>query len=254
MIKAITETAFDYVKMPVTNIQAFQTTRLSPSQRNFFSANPFDDFNLGLHVGDSEHQVKKNRSLLTDYLPKGAQIQWLDQVHGNSVAVVEAFNNTPVVADAVVTSVPRLALAIMTADCLPILLSSSNGDEIAAIHGGWRPLADNIVEHTLNKMRTSSADIYAWLGPSIGRDRFEVGDDVRNRFLGLSQCFSRYFVRNSSGKWLANLSGIAEAMLTQSGVKHIELLNVCTFNNSERYYSYRRENKTGRMASIICIR
>lgn len=270
-LAAINNTAFDRVEMPVDNIQAFQTTRLSPNnsvdnlisnsiypQVDSSSSKPecFQHFNLGLHVSDNPESVLKNRQKLLTYLPDNTAIQWLEQVHGNNVVTVEKLNN-PIKADAVITRSAKLALAIMTADCLPILLCNRQGTEIAAIHAGWRSLASGIISKTLSKMHSDDQDIYAWLSPCISQNNFEVGGEVKNQFEALNQSFATAFRRNDKSddkdKWLADLKKIAQLQLTELGVKNIAISNHCTFGENERYYSYRKEQKTGRMAAVICI-
>ena len=250
--------AFDRVNLPVKHIQAFQTTRFHPHHQNLpflhqFS-NEFDDFNLGLHVNDNPIIVNKNRQILLNFLPEQSHIQWLNQVHGSQVEIITDISSHVLTADAMITSQPKLALAIMTADCLPILLTSKKGDEIAAIHGGWRSLANNIIQNTLDKMVTSNEDIYAWLGPCIGANSFEVGEEVVANFANISSHYSQAFKNNNNSKWLGDLSLIAEWMLKREGIHQVKKEHACTFTESTRYYSYRKSSKTGRMAAIICIK
>lgn len=255
---------------------AIQTTRLSAplilSQKNEKLANeksPFDSFNLGLHVGDCAEKVTHNRNKLNKYiseqlalkdtattknLAEPVNIQWLEQVHGNQVAEITTVSSHAITADASVTCQKNIALAIMTADCLPILLSHKEGAEIAAIHGGWRPLAANIIEKTIEKMHSNSAELVAWLGPCIGNEAFEVGIEVKEAFTQQDKIFSTAFVKQKSGKYLANLHKIAEMQLQSLGVKLISTLDECTYQRTDKYYSYRKEQVTGRMASIICRR
>jgi YfiH family protein len=230
---------------------------------------PFGYFNLGFHVGDSAKKVSNNRNQLREYISQHRsirdttnnsflsdpiKIQWLEQVHGNQVAEITTVSNKPITADASITRQKNIALAIMTADCLPILLTNSEGTEIAAIHGGWRPLAASIIEQTLNKMVSEASDIIAWLGPCIGKDAFEVGREVRDNFVNQNKVFDEAFVKQKSGKYFANLPLIARLQLTTLGVSAISVLAECTYQNTDKYYSYRKEQLTGRMASIICIR
>jgi YfiH family protein len=263
------------IKWPTERVLAFTTTRLIPSKDQLskhsayllsnitktenFQAE-FDAFNLGDHVGDCPNAVTRNRSLLLDYLPAMTKIQWLEQVHGNNVVVVEKHQNTPIVADAAITHNQHIALAIMTADCLPILLSNKDGSEIAAIHAGWRPLAANIIERTIRKMHNAGDDIFVWMGPCIGPQAFEVGQEVKQAFCQMSVKFDAAFepmaVVNDGGtevKFLANLQLIAELQLLALGITNITRITDCTYKHSSRYYSYRRDGKTGRMASVIFI-
>lgn len=243
--------AFHQVSWPVLNALAFTTTRAHP-YRKHNHCNGFQYFNLGTHVGDDLDVVNEHRAILNDFLPLETKIQWLEQVHGNQVASVQKHHQVPLVADAAVTTNKNIALAIMTADCLPILLASINGDEIAAIHGGWRPLASNIIARTLAKIQTKNQQIYAWLGPCIGKNAFEVGEEVRQAFLRQSSSFKLAFKKVASDKYLADLHQIAILQLNALGVDNISVLPHCTFSMPDQYYSYRRDNKTGRMATVIC--
>jgi len=234
-------------------VLAIQTTRLPFSQARAELNSPYQGFNLGLHVGDCAKQVETNRQSLQQLLPKHTQIQWLEQVHGNAVAKVSQVCEQAITADAAVTNKKNICLAIMTADCLPILLVSKAGDEIAAIHGGWRPLASNIISNTLNEMSTSPEDIYAWLGPCISQHAFEVGSEVKAKFVQQDECFNTAFSATKNGKYLANLHKIATLQLKNLSINQISTLPECTYSNTEKYYSYRKDNITGRMASVICL-
>lgn len=263
---------------PVKNVQAFSTTREPP----VFIAKPFSTcssdelarkdalqhfnyFNLGLHVGDDEIIVRKNRQYLTKSLPNECEIQWLEQVHGCHVVNIVRQSDKPKVADAAITSNNFVALAVMTADCLPILLSDKDGKEIAAIHGGWRSLVSGIIANTVKKMQTPSCELYAWLGPCIGPSVFEVGKEVKDAFLAIDVCFSSAFKivqcqsQNCAGsldkgkeKYLADLHQIATMKLANLGVSSIFGQNDCTYSQPNRYYSFRRDGQTGRMATVIC--
>jgi len=251
---------------PVQNVQAFISTRHHPFKSNsptspFTSVDKntnFADFNLGIHVSDDLAKVEKNRQSLLKLLPKHTPIQWLNQVHGNKVHLLTKYSSKAIEADAIVTKRKNIALAIMTADCLPIFISDENGSEIAAIHGGWRPLSQNIIARTLAKMTTNTEQFYVWLGPCIGSKAFEVGEEVRQVFIEQSIDFMLAFEllpnlkNNQSLKYLANLQLIATIQLRHLGIKHISTLNHCTYTMSDDYYSFRRENITGRMVSIIC--
>lgn len=263
------------IKWPTSNVLAITTNRL-PANSPPTSSNTeyslvnivctknkpseFNAFNLGDHVGDCADVVVQNRKSLLKYLPNKTKIQWLEQVHGNNVVVLEKHDNTPIVADAAITRNRHIALAIMTADCLPILLSNKSGSEIAAIHAGWRPLAANIIERTISTMHSPADEIFAWLGPCIGPAAFEVGEDVKQVFCQISSKFNAAFqpiARVNDDieplKYFANLQLIAELQLSVLGVKSVAELAECTFEYSDKYYSYRRDGKTGRMASVICL-
>jgi len=253
-----------YASWPAQNVLAFTTTRHSPSLTSdkLNKLSNFSAFNLGDHVGDKHEDVLNNRNSLLNLLPKDSVIQWFKQVHGDNVAIIESFSEHVVVADAAITKQKNIALAIMTADCLPILLSTKEGDEIAAIHGGWRPLIKNIINKTVNKMTAVNKDIIAWLGPCIGADVFEVGEEVKTQFVQKSTVYEQAFIlkeplfdsKGESGesKYLANLSLIAKLQLNQLGIFDINELRHCTFSREQEYFSYRRDSQTGRMATLIC--
>jgi len=232
---------------------AIQTTRIAPSPLVSDINSPYQGFNLGLHVGDCTEQVNENRDYLKILLPEHVEIQWLEQVHGNKVIEVSHVSESPIVADAAVTKNKNTCLAIMTADCLPILLVSKSGDEVAAIHGGWRPLSDNIIHNTIAKMQSPAENIYAWLGPCISKDFFEVGSEVKTKFMQHSDVFKAAFIEKSQGKYLADLYKIAEIQLNALGVTQINALSECTYSNTDKYYSYRKDNITGRMVTLICL-
>jgi hypothetical protein len=200
------------------------------------------------------HYIKQSLYKGNDIDAVQVNIQWLEQVHGNEVVVVSTVNQQAIVADASITREKNIALAVMTADCLPILLSATNGKEVAAIHGGWRSLSANIIEKTLEKMQTKPQDIKAWLGPCIGQGAFEVGAEVKLCFTEQDKNFAQAFIEKANGKFLCNLHNIAKLKLTALGIEAIASLPECTYENSTKYYSYRKSQTTGRMATIICRR
>lgn len=236
------------------NILAIQTTRVAPVNGSKNTNSPYQAFNLGLHVGDYSALVEKNRQCLHQLLPKDTKIQWFEQVHGAKVAEIFDASDQAITADAAITSNKNTCLAIMTADCLPILIASKYGDEIAAIHGGWRPLAANIISNTLAKMNTSNENLFAWLGPCISAKVFEVGSEVKAAFVQQDECFNLAFIPTGNGKYLADLHKIARLQLEKLGVNQISVLPECTYANTDKYYSYRKNAVTGRMATLICIR
>jgi uncharacterized protein, YfiH family len=252
----------------VSVIPALNNEKLEPTKL-IDKASAFDGFNLGLHVGDSTERVTHNRNILKQFISRQlfnkpvtpdsklvdeVKIQWLEQIHGNEVVTVTRVDEQAMIADASITRHKNIALAIMTADCLPILLSHKAGSEIAAIHGGWRPLAANIIAKTIVKMHSKPSDIVAWLGPCISKDAFEVGDEVKQAFTQLDVIFNNAFVKQENGKYLADLHQIAQHQLASLGVTVIASLAECTYQETDKYYSYRKEQITGRMASIICRR
>ncbi|WP_323017194.1 peptidoglycan editing factor PgeF [Castellaniella sp.] len=229
------------------------------------SAAPWDSLNLGLHVGDDPAAVQENRARVQAGLP--AAPLWLDQVHGTTVwhadeavaaepAGLTALGVAPC-ADAAITASRGLPLAIMTADCLPVVLADDAGTVLGVAHAGWRGLAAGVLENTLAAMQRRAASARgwrAWIGPGIGPDVFEVGDEVRAAFAaedaGAAGCFAPS-VR--AGHWLADLAGLAERRLAQAGVARVELSGECTYRQAERYFSYRRQARTGRQATLAWL-
>lgn len=249
MLVKNTNPAFIEIELSPDNVQAITTTRQLPPEVTG-SKSPFEQFNLGEHVGDNAQQVAKNRQYLNQLLPSTCQIQWLNQVHGSDVAIVETYQSGAVTADAVFTREKNIALAIMTADCLPILLTSKDGSEIAAIHGGWRPLAAGIIKNSISHFSCQPKDIQVWLGPCIGANAFEVGMEVRDTFDELDSHLVSYFLPRGE-KYLGDLQGIAKHQLTELGIEDISVLAECTYANPHKYFSYRRGGQTGRMVSIV---
>ena len=179
--------------------------------------------------------------------------QWLDQVHGTRVVTLGSteFEDGPPQADAVIGRRPGDICVVRTADCLPLLLCSSDGQEIAAIHAGWRGLAAGIITATLARMEHEPADLIAWLGPAIAQPSFEVGDEVRQAFAAADFACEENFVRNARGRWQANLGGLAADQLRHAGVHDVSSSQSCTFADAESFYSYRRDGETGRLFSFI---
>ena len=258
------------IEWPTPKVLAFSTTRLKPNPHLLFESlsknishnarrtdKSFDYFNLGAHVGDDLEHVSNNRNALLKFLPNGTKIQWLEQVHGSHVAHINSHIEQAIVADAAITRHKNIALAIMTADCLPILLADKNGYEIAAIHAGWRPLAANIIKNTVCKMQTPAKDLCAWLGPCIGSTAFEVGEEVKQAFAQISEEFIPAFLplmnEDNKPKYLADIAMIAKIQLQNLGIANISHTYNCTFTEHDKYYSFRRDGKTGRMASIISL-
>lgn len=224
------------------------------------SAAPYDDgrggggLNLGIHVGDNPADVQTNRERLQALLP--GRPAWLTQVHGVRVADAADVADAPE-ADACIATRPGMVCAILTADCLPVLLCDQAGKVVGAAHAGWRGLAGGVLEETLVRMRQAGAgEIQAWLGPAIGPDRFEVGEDVLQEFAGRDEANRRFFqpVPGRPGKYMADIYGLARAALAKAGVGKVTGGGFCTVTDERRFYSYRRDGVTGRMASLIWIK
>lgn len=227
------------------NVRAVQTLRTGGC-----SPAPWASFNLGDHVGDDPKRVAANRAALRASLP--AEPLWLKQVHG-TVAVDAAFSAKTVEADASFTRQPGRVCAVMTADCLPVLFCDHAGSVVAAAHAGWRGLAAGVLETTISRMGVPPADLMVWLGPAIGPQRFEVGDEVRATFLFHDRAAESAFVSQGQGKWLANIYQLARQRLRVAGVASISGGDCCTVCDVARFFSYRRDGVTGRMATLIWL-
>jgi len=241
--------------MALPAIGALSTTRSCGS-----SLPPYDDgkgdggLNLGMHVGDVPEDVQRNRTQLRRQLP--AEPVWLTQVHGATV-VDAAEVDGAVEADASFSTQPGVVCAVMTADCLPVLLADRCGKVVAAAHAGWRGLAAGVLEKTVARMHAAAAgELVAWLGPAIGPAHFEVGEEVRQTFLALSPAAAACFrsIDGRPGKFLADLYRLAAIRLSSAGVASVSGGGFCTVSAPHRFYSFRRDGVTGRMATMIWIR
>ena len=225
------------------NIRALVTTRADGA-----SSPPYDSFNLGDHVGDDPAAVASNRAVLRESCP--SEPKWLKQVHGVVVACADSLTEA-VEADASVAFQTNTVSAVLTADCLPVLFCNQAGTVVAAAHAGWRGLAGGVLETTLNAMNAAPTDILAWLGPAIGPQAFEVGEEVRAAFVGDLPETGAAFKPSLPGKWWADIYLLARLRLLRAGVNKIYGGGLCTFTERSRFYSYRRDQTTGRMASLI---
>ncbi len=242
---------------PWAGAQLFCTTRTGGVGQP-----PYDTFNLGVGAGDDPAVVRANRQILRQNLP--AEPCWLRQVHGTLVADADddaVFGlDCPVPeVDAAVTTTPGRVLAILTADCLPVVLSDEDGLVLGAAHAGWRGLAGGVLEATLQRMQAKSPSSRvwrAWIGPAIGFSAFQVGEEVRQAFLQAGYCQDGLFLKDpgAPGKWLADLAGLAHWRLTRMGIQHIERSGLCTVSDPDRrFFSYRRDGQTGRMATLAWL-
>ncbi|TGD71573.1 peptidoglycan editing factor PgeF [Mangrovimicrobium sediminis] len=225
---------------------------LSSERQGGRSAAPWDTFNLGDHVGDDPAAVAANRSRLQAMLPGGTSIQWLQQVHGADV--VRAAGRGCPQADACWTDTPGIACAVLTADCLPVLFASADGAVVAAAHAGWRGLLAGVLEATVAAMGVDPGRLQAWMGPAIGPRAFEVGPEVREAFLDAGDSRACFTTSPNPGRYLADIYALARARLAAAGVSAVSGGGECTFRAPRRYFSYRRDGETGRMASLICIK
>ena len=212
------------------------------------SLGAFSSLNPALHVGDDNKQVGLNRQIIREMLDLHDEPVWLDQVHSNRA--VKALKTTSLQqADASYTDESGIVCAVMTADCLPLLVCSSYGTQVAAIHAGWRGLLAGVISNTLEAMQKQ--DFLVWLGPAIGPDCFEVGSEVRDALLHKSTQFNPAFKAQSNSKWLADIYQLARVELSAIGITKVYGGSHCTFTEHERFYSYRRDAQTGRMATLI---
>lgn len=228
------------------NIHAAVTTRIGG-----VSLPPYDSLNLGDHVGDDPTAVAENRRRVSEGLHLSTEPRWLSQVHGTE-AVDAAACATGCEADASHTDQPGVVCTVMTADCLPVLFCDSTGTHVAAAHAGWRGLLNGVLERAISEMK-AEGEILAWLGPAIGPDAFEVGDEVRDAFLAADSGAESAFKPSPNGRWLADIYTLARRRLQAAGVNGIYGGGFCTFSDSQRFYSYRRDGRTGRMASLIWL-
>lgn len=228
------------------NVRAVMSTR-----RGGVSRGPYESFNLAAHVGDDGGAVAANRHRLRHALGLPAEPGWLDQVHGASVAVLERGRVGP--ADAAVTFVPGHVCAILVADCLPVFLAGRAGDRVGIAHAGWRGLAGGVVEATVAALACDPASLVAWLGPAIGREAFEVGDEVRAAFVDRDPGAAGAFRAGRAGRFLADLPALARRRLAALGVGPVSGGGSCTFSDAGRFFSYRRDGATGRMAALAWL-
>jgi YfiH family protein len=228
-------------------VRAAMTTRTGG-----VSEGPYASFNLATHVGDEPALVAENRRRLREALGLPAEPAWLEQVHGTGLAVLPA-TEQELVADAAVTFTRGQVCAVLAADCLPVFLASRTGDRIGIAHAGWRGLAAGVVEATLAALGCDPRDVVAWLGPSIGPRAFEVGDEVRDAFLAQDGGAAAQFHRGRPGRWLADLPGLARSRLAVAGVTAVSGGDLCTHADPSRFYSFRRDGATGRMAALAWL-
>jgi len=216
------------------------------------SVAPYDSFNLAVHVGDEAEHVHANRKRLQQILPLPEAPRWLTQIHGTNV--VDAATITAACeADGSYTKQPGVVCAVLTADCLPVFLCDRDGRRVAVLHAGWRGLVAGVIEAGLEAMATDPATLIACLGPAISAQAYEVGDEVRNSFVQQRAEAAEAFHANGPGKWRADMVLLARQRLAAAGVDAVYGEGDCTFRDAARFYSYRRDGRCGRMASLIWI-
>ena len=226
-------------------VRALQTTRAGGT-----SSAPYDSLNLGDHVGDKPLAVAHNRMLLNTLLP--SEPVWLDQEHGIIVANADHASCLPQ-ADACIARHRAAVCVVMTADCLPVLLCDTQGSVVGAAHAGWKGLAAGVVEATVRAMNVVPQNLLAWLGSAISQQAFEVGEEVRAIFVDADPQAAAAFIPGQRGKWLADIYMLARLRLNVLGITQIYGGKYCTYRESEKFFSYRRDGVTGRMGTFIWL-
>jgi YfiH family protein len=224
-------------------VRGLVTTRSGGASRG-----PFAALNLGARVGDDPSAVERNRELLRSHLP--ADPVWLQQVHGADVIDAESAGALPR-ADAAVARTRHTVCAVLTADCLPVLLAHRGGRAVGIAHAGWRGLAGGVIEAAVARMAVPPAEVVAWLGPAIGPQAYQVGREVHDAFVARDAGASAAFAPSEEGKFVADLYALARRRLAAAGVTAVSGGGFCTYTDRDRFYSYRRERTTGRFASLV---
>lgn len=227
------------------NVRTIQTTR-----KGGRSVAPYDSLNLGTHTDDNPLVVEANRQLLNRFVP--TEPLWLQQVHGIEVVDAAVASCLPE-ADASFSRVAGPVCTVMTADCLPVLFCDDAGTVVGAAHAGWRGLLDGVIEATVAGMKAPSTSLMAWLGPAIGPQAFEVGAEVHDAFTAHDAQAASAFTAKSADKWLADIYQLARQRLNKLGIERIYGGDLCTYSDAGRFFSYRRDGQTGRMATMIWL-
>ncbi|MCG6218148.1 peptidoglycan editing factor PgeF [Vibrio furnissii] len=229
------------------SVKALSSTRVGG-----FSLPPYDGLNVGMHVGDDPHRVECNRHWLQQQAGMPSAPIWLNQTHSTVVVEVDAPTAQVLDADGVWTQAPNVVCSAMTADCLPVLIANTQGTKVAAVHAGWRGLSAGIVEQALTQF--ANDDVVVWLGPAIGPQAFEVGDDVLAAFSAHDDHAHLAFKpAHQAGKWWADMNHLTRLRLRQLGIDAVFDNGLCTYQQADQFYSYRRDGVTGRQASFIWI-
>ncbi|MDX1559719.1 MAG: peptidoglycan editing factor PgeF [Marinobacter sp.] len=233
-------------------VRAISTTRAGG-----VSGRPWNSLNLGSHVEDNPDHVQQNRRRLAESTGlKSERIGWLNQVHGTDVVELTPDNVGQIAkADASYTRHPGIACAILTADCLPVILADRKGTVAGAAHCGWRSLCGGVIENLVSEMAVAPETLQAWLGPAIGPDSFEVGPEVREAFLEHDPEAAHAFKAEGarSGHFMADIYALAILRLNHLGVSTVTGGGLCTVQESDRFFSYRRDGQTGRMATLVWL-
>lgn len=234
-----------------SNIRATTTLRTGGHSKG-----PFSSFNLGYHVNDDPQSVRYNHEKLIRELDLLTPPYWLNQIHGTHAVQIEPTlpTNTTLTADASFTQHPNLVCAIMTADCVPILLCNKKGTLVAAIHAGWKGLLGDIIAKTINSLPCSPNDLMAWIGPAIGPDHFEINETIYNSFIQKNSVLKEAFFQPTPQQWYADLFTLTRLILNQNQIKEIFGGHWCTYREHDLFFSHRRDGGiTGRMATLIWL-
>ena len=215
------------------------------------SAGQYATLNLALHVGDAPARVAENRALLKARAALPAEPVWLDQVHGATVLDLDRDVLAP--ADGAVTARAGVVCAVLTADCLPVILADRAGSRVGVAHAGWRGLLNGVLQATVRALRAAPADLVAWLGPAISASAYEVGAEVREAYLARDPAAESCFAANRRGRWQADLYALARARLAAAGVTAVYGGAFCTFGEGKRFFSHRREAPCGRIATLVWL-
>ena len=225
---------------------AFTTTRDGGS-----SYTPYDSLNLALHVNDQSQHVLKNREILNQQMDFKSSPKWLKQTHSSIVVDAGRIQADSVEADASFTTSKNEICAVLTADCLPVLFSDRHGECVGVAHAGWQGLVKGILQQTIDAMSAYIKPEFAWLGPAIGPASFEVGEEVREAYLKCNSEYRKAFKAKQPGKWDLDIYKAAKIVLAAADITHVYGGTYCTYRDEKRFFSYRRNQNTGRMATII---
>ena len=230
------------------------TVRAVTTQRGFIDPdNPYSTFNLGTHVGDDLKCVQSNRAYLSEVLELTQQPHWLQQVHGTHISNLDQAQPN-LSADGSHSRIAQQVCVILTADCLPVLITNQQGNQVAAIHAGWRGLLAGILDKAIACFKQDPSQLSIWLGPCIGPESFVLNAEIRQQFIEQFSPWQEGFWRNSDSPWCANLQQMATQQLNSLGITNIYADNRCTFQHQTQFFSYRRDGKTsGRMAHMIWL-
>ncbi|OGT77816.1 MAG: hypothetical protein A3G71_03450 [Gammaproteobacteria bacterium RIFCSPLOWO2_12_FULL_38_14] len=200
---------------------------------------------------DTPQLIEKDKNFLKETLKLPGEPCWLKQVHGTDLLHLEKPLTNPVEADASTTQTPNVICSILTADCLPLLICNKKGTLVAAVHAGWKGLAANIIEKTLKQLSDSPKNLLVWLGPAIGPDAFEIGEDVKTALCTQAEDDSAFHALKKEGKYLCDLYQLARLRLNKLGVQSVFGGKFCTYTQNSLFYSYRRNKQTGRIINLI---